>query len=95
MLTEADARTPGASSQNSDLKFFKTSKLTKVGTRQVDLVKVDQRRRQAKFLLDNPTFRVNTKKLTENNNLELSDLAKNSLYFKSNTGRTTIRNMGQ
>ena len=70
----------------NELKWFHTTKKAKVGAKHIDLLKADSRRRQADFLRKNPTFHLkNSTKLTEKTNEALSSLAKNSLYFKSNT----------
>lgn len=73
---------------DEDLKYFRTSKQGKVGMKKIDLVNAESRRRQSKFLMDNPTFKMKaTHKFTENSEA-LANLAKNSLYFKTKTLRS-------
>jgi len=73
---------------DEDLKYFRTSKQGKVGMKKIDLVNAESRRRQSKFLMDNPTFKMKAShKFTENNEA-LTNLAKNSLYFKTKTLRS-------
>lgn len=98
----ARGRTPIVEEDNveteSDLKYFHTSKQGKVSFKQLDLVDADKRRRQAKFLMDNPTFKMRPPRLSGKASAALTDLAKNSLYFKSNTirsgGKSTGRSKG-
>ena len=62
----------------------------------MDLLQADNRRRQANFLRQNPTFRISNSrhKLTDTSNKALTNLAANSLYFKkSNTLKRTQKSV--
>ena len=62
----------------------------------MDLLQADNRRRQANFLRQNPTFRITNSrhKLTDTSNKALTNLAANSLYFKkSNTLKRTQKSI--
>ena len=70
------------SNKDTELKFFHTTKLAKVGVKQSNLMLDENRRRQAKFVIGNQTLQMSSRILTNKNPKRSNAAVQNSVSEK-------------